>query len=281
MKLALRKIRLIAHLLHGMWTVATRFPGASAERRHALNRAWSLKMLRLCGMRLVVHNDAARLDRGALVVANHVSWIDIYVINAWRPTPFVSKAEIRQWPVVGWLAQQLDTVFIQREKRSDAKRIMHELAARLSAGELMCVFPEGTTSNGLALLPFHANLFQAAVSAGVPVQPVCLMYEDAQGRQSTAPAYIDDLSLSDSLDLLLRGAPLTAHVYIGAPLAPGPDRRELAAQAQDVVGNALHEMQRGGASAGAVATEEGVQAVESSAVAPTLIEPVDQPRRSA
>jgi 1-acyl-sn-glycerol-3-phosphate acyltransferase len=256
MKLALRKIRLIAHLLHGMWTVATRFPNASAERRHALNRAWSLKMLRLCGMRLVVHNDAARLDRGALVVANHISWIDIYVINAWRPTPFVSKAEIRQWPVVGWLAQQLDTVFIQREKRSDAKRIMHELSERLSAGELMCVFPEGTTSNGLTLLPFHANMFQAAVSAGVPVQPVCLMYEDAEGRQSTAPAYIDDLSLSDSLDMLLRGAPLTAHVYVGEPLAPGADRRTLAAQAQDVVGAALREMQHGTAKTGEAVRQE-------------------------
>jgi len=284
MKLALRKVRLIAHLLHGMWTVATRFPNASAERRHALNRAWSLKMLRLCGMRLVVHNDAARLDRGALVVANHISWIDIYVINGWRPTPFVSKAEIRQWPVVGWLAQQLDTVFIQREKRSDAKRIMHELSERLSAGELMCVFPEGTTSNGLTLLPFHANMFQAAVSAGVPVQPVCLMYEDAEGRQSTAPAYIDDLSLSDSLDMLLRGTPLTAHVYVGEPLAPGADRRTLAAQAQDVVGRALREMQHGSAQAGEAVGQEPEESrapVSSDDSASKLIAPVDGSGHSA
>jgi 1-acyl-sn-glycerol-3-phosphate acyltransferase len=257
--------------------VATRFPGAGAERRHALNRAWSLKMLRLCGMRLVVHNDSARLDRGALVVANHISWIDIYVINAWRPTPFVSKAEIRQWPVVGWLAQQLDTVFIQREKRSDAKRIMHELSDRLSAGELMCVFPEGTTSNGLALLPFHANMFQAAVSAAAHVQPLCIMYEDAQGRQSTAPAYIDDLSLAESLNLLLRGGPLTAHVYVGEPLAPGADRRELAAQAQEVIAAALRQMQGGTANAGALVAEEAAMLAASA----TLIEPVDQSGRSA
>jgi 1-acyl-sn-glycerol-3-phosphate acyltransferase len=243
MNCALRKLRLVLHLLHGMWTVATRFPHASDALKLELNRAWSLKMLRLAGMRLVVHNDDARLDRGVLVVGNHVSWIDIYVINAWRPTPFVSKAEVRRWPVVGWLAQQLGAVFIQREKRSDAKRIMHELAARLSAGELMCVFPEGTTSDGLALLPFHANLFQAAVSAACPVQPICLMYEDAHGRQSTAPAYIDDVSLGDSLDALLRGGPLTAHLYVGAPLAPGPDRRTLAAQAEASVTAALRELQ--------------------------------------
>ncbi|CAG4904686.1 lysophospholipid acyltransferase family protein [Paraburkholderia gardini] len=260
MKLAFRKTRLVAHLLHGMWTVATRFPRASAGERLELNRAWSLKMLRLCGMHLVVHNDEARLDAGALVVANHVSWIDIYVINAWRPTPFVSKAEIRNWPVVGWLAEQLGTVFIQREKRSDARRIVHELAERLGAGELVCVFPEGTTSDGLALLPFHANLFQAAVSASCPVQPVCLMYEDAQGRQSTTPAYIDDLTLSDSLNAMLKGGPLTAHVYVGAPLASGADRRSLAAEAEAVVGRALRGMQ------GVGQTAKGVKFPDREAV---------------
>jgi 1-acyl-sn-glycerol-3-phosphate acyltransferase len=277
MKLALRKARLVVHLLHGMWIVATRFPKAGADVRHTLNREWSLKMLRLCGMRLVVHNDSVRLDRGALVVANHISWIDIYVINAWRPTPFVSKAEIRQWPVVGWLAQQLDTIFIQREKRSDAKRIMHELSDRLSTGELMCVFPEGTTSNGLAVLPFHANMFQAAVSASAAVQPLCIMYEDAQGRQSTAPAYIDDLSLADSLNLLLNGGPLTAHVYVCAPLAPGADRRTLAAEAEGVITAALREMQSGTAISGAVMAE---RAATAAAVAMLIEEPVDQIDRS-
>ncbi|WP_118184164.1 lysophospholipid acyltransferase family protein [Paraburkholderia phosphatilytica] len=243
MMLILRKVRLVVHLLVGMWTIATRFPKASKAARLEMNRRWSLKMLRLAGMRLVVHNDEARLDEGALVVSNHISWIDIYVINAWRPTPFVSKAEIRKWPVVGWLAAQLDTIFIQREKRSDAKRIMHELASRLNAGQLMCVFPEGTTSDGLQLLPFHANLFQAAVSASSPVQPVCILYEDAQGRQSTAPAYIGDMSLGESLDALLTGGPLTAHVYVGEALAPGADRRLLAAEAEASVRRALEGMQ--------------------------------------
>jgi 1-acyl-sn-glycerol-3-phosphate acyltransferase len=242
MTLLLRKLRLVAHLLRGMWTVATRFPHASAAERMRMNRAWSLDMLRLSGMKLVVHNDEARLDAGVLVVGNHVSWIDIYVINAWRPTPFVSKAEIRKWPVVGWLAQQLDTVFVQREKRSDAKRIMHELADRLMKGELMCVFPEGTTTDGQSLLPFHANMFQAAVSASCPVQPICLMYEDAEGRQSTAPAYIGDMSLNDSLSALLRAKPLTAHLYVCDALAPGADRRLLASEAQASVDAALRRM---------------------------------------
>jgi 1-acyl-sn-glycerol-3-phosphate acyltransferase len=248
MSLLVRKTRLLLHLLRGAMTVALRFPRASAEARHAMNRAWSLRMLELCGMQLVVHNDAARLDAGALVVCNHVSWIDIYVINAWRPTPFVAKSEIRQWPLIGWFAQHLDTVFVERARRSDAKRIMHELAARLQRGELMCVFPEGTTSDGQALRPFHTNLFQAAVEAGTPVQPLCLLYEDAQGRQTMAPAYIDDLSIKDALDAMLKAGPLTAHLHVGAPIAPEGDRRELAARAEKAVGAALARLQekRGG-----------------------------------
>jgi 1-acyl-sn-glycerol-3-phosphate acyltransferase len=277
MKLAFRKIRLVVHLLHGMWVVWTRFPRASAQQRLELNRAWSLRMLQLCGMRLVVHNDGARLDEGVLVVANHISWIDIYVINAWRPTPFVSKAEIRKWPVVGWLAEQLGTVFIQREKRSDAKRIMHELADRLNAGELMCVFPEGTTSDGVQLLPFHANMFQAAVSASRPVQPICMMYEDAQGRQSTAPAYIGELSLGESLDALLRGGPLTAHVYVGAPLAPGADRRLLAAEAQASVGAALAALQDPEARRSGQIADRTQQFIDAAAAAKNPQDPLADP----
>jgi 1-acyl-sn-glycerol-3-phosphate acyltransferase len=243
--LAFRKLRIFAHLLRGMFTVANRFPNATPQARIEMNRAWSVEMLRRCGMKLVVHNDQARLDSGALVVGNHVSWIDIYVVNAWRPTPFVSKAEVRQWPIVGWLAQQLGTIFLQREKRSDAKRIVHALSERLKRGELMCVFPEGTTSAGKELLPFHSNLFQAAVSAGSFVQPICLMYEDGDGRQSEAPAYIDDLTLSFTLNAMLQTAPLTAHLYVCEAIAAGDDRRVLAKAAQAAVEGALRRIQAG------------------------------------
>lgn len=259
--LILRKARIFAHLARGMLIVATRFPNATPETRHALNRVWSVEMLRLCGMKLVVHNAQATLDRGALVVGNHISWIDIYVVNAWRPTPFVSKAEIRQWPVVGWLAQQLDTIFIQREKRSDARRIMHELSERLAHGELMCVFPEGTTSSGKGLLPFHANMFQAAVSAACPVQPICIYYEDASGRQSEAPAYIGDLTLMDTLNAMLRGAPLTAHLFVCEPITAGADRRTLTSAAQASIEQALQRMRGGVASQVATDDEPALDAL--------------------
>lgn len=269
---ALRKARLVLHLLRGMATVALRFERATPERRRDLTRRWTLKMLQLCGMRLVVHNDAARLDARALVVGNHVSWLDIYVINAWRPTPFVSKAEVRAWPVVGWLAERLGTVFIQREKRSEAKRIMHELSERLGNGELMCVFPEGTTSDGLGLLPFHSNLFQAVVSADCSVQPICLMYEDARGRQSVAPAYVGDLPLGKSLDMVLANAPLTAHLYVCEPIAATGNRREMAALARASVADALARMQ-----AGVERPLDADLARLAAAAYPTPAEPVGEP----
>lgn len=243
MKLALAKCRLVLHLLRGMWIVAVRFPRMSDASKLEINRAWSLKMLRLAGMRLVVHHDERRVDHGALVVGNHISWLDIYVVNAWRPTPFVSKAEVRGWPVVGWLAHRLGTIFIHREKRRDAHRTMHEIVERISSGGVVCVFPEGTTSDGLGLLPFHANLFQAAVSAQCVVQPICILYEDRDGRQSTVPAYIDEMSLVQSLNAVLRRGPFTAHLHVGVPIEPMSDRRALSAAAREAVGVGLVELQ--------------------------------------
>lgn len=245
MKLAFAKLRLVLHLLHGVWIIAVRFPRLSEAAKLEVNRAWSIKMLRLAGMRLVVHHDERRIDHGALVVGNHISWLDIYVVNAWRPTPFVSKAEVRHWPVVGWLAHRLGTIFIHREKRRDAHRTMHEIVERVSSGGLVCLFPEGTTSDGTSLLPFHANLFQAAVSAQCPVQPICLLYEGPDGRQSTTPAYIDEMSLGQSLDAVLRGGPFTAHLYVGAPIEPMSDRRALSAKAREAVGAGLEVLQSG------------------------------------
>ena len=245
MKLAFAKLRLVLHLLHGVWIIAVRFPRLSEAAKLEVNRAWSLKMLRLAGMRLVVHHDERRIDHGALVVGNHISWLDIYVVNAWRPTPFVSKAEVRHWPVVGWLAHRLGTIFIHREKRRDAHRTMHEIVERVSSGGSVCLFPEGTTSDGTSLLPFHANLFQSAVSAQCLVQPICLLYEDRDGHQSTTPAYIDEVTLGQSLDAVLRGGPFTAHLYVGAPIEPMSDRRALSAKAREAVGVGLAALQSG------------------------------------
>lgn len=244
MQVSLRIVRLILHLVRGVALAAFVFPRAARARQQQLVRDWSQGLLKACGVTLIVHQPGEALERGVMLVGNHVSWLDIYVINAWQPVPFVAKAEVEKWPILGWLAKTIGTIFIRRDKRSDARRIVQQLADVLKSGETICIFPEGTTSDGTRLLPFHANLLQAPVLAMIAVQPICLLYEDAQGQQSLAPAYIGDISLLASLISILRAAPLTAHLYVTAPLEVCDQRRELAMRAQAAVQGALQLLQR-------------------------------------
>lgn len=257
---SLRKARIFLHIGKGLVLAATTFALANEAKKQDMIRTWSRQLLDLCGMKLVVHGSEHTIDKGALVVGNHVSWIDIYVVNAWRPTPFVAKSEIAKWPVIGWLAKAIGTIFIEREKRGDARRIMHQLAAQMTAGKNVFVFPEGTTGDGQALLPFHSNLFQAAVTAGAPVQPVAMVYVDAQGKQSLAPAYIGDMTLLDTLNAMLDAAPLQVHLYVGEGIAPGDERRALSGKAEGVIAEAVRVLRDGGVPGRAVQTPPVVSA---------------------
>src|SRR3569832_1870289 len=126
-----------------------------------------------------------------LLVANHISWLDILVVHAARHCRFVSKSEVKRWPLIGTLATGANTLNIERESRRDAVRVVHHMAEALRAGDVLAVFPEGTTSDGRALLPFHANLIQAAISAAAPVLPVALSFMDkGSGAASFSPCYI-------------------------------------------------------------------------------------------
>ncbi|MGO4760914.1 lysophospholipid acyltransferase family protein [Cupriavidus sp. 2KB_3] len=235
----LRKTRLILLMLRGMLICATVFPWASVAMRERLIRNWSRKLLKLCGVEVEVQGLAPgqAAPRGAMMVANHISWLDIYVIHSWHPARFVAKSEIRSWPVVGWLCEKTGTIFIERGRKRDAHRVLHHITEVMRDGDLVCVFPEGTTTDGTEVLPFHANLMQAPVSGGLPVQPVGLRYLDAAtGEPTAAPAYIGDLSLLDSLDMILRSPPIKARLTLGPQLmAQSASRRELAESAREVV----------------------------------------------
>ncbi|URF03427.1 lysophospholipid acyltransferase family protein [Cupriavidus campinensis] len=235
----LRKTRLILLMLRGMLICATVFPWASVAMRERLIRNWSRKLLKLCGVEVEVQGLAPGqpAPRGAMMVANHISWLDIYVIHSWHPARFVAKSEIRSWPLVGWLCEKTGTIFIERGRKRDAHRVLHHITEVMRDGDLVCVFPEGTTTDGTEVLPFHANLMQAPVSGGLPVQPVGLRYLDAAtGEPTAAPAYIGDLSLLDSLDMILRSPPIKARLTLGPQLmAQSASRRELAESAREVV----------------------------------------------
>lgn len=230
--------RALLHIFAGLATIAFVFPRIGAPERQAHVQAWARGMLRVLGIGLQVHGQPPA-QGPVLLVANHISWLDILVLHAARYCRFVSKSEVRHWPLIGTLATGAGTLYIERASRRDALRVVHQMAASLQAGDLVAVFPEGTTSDGTAVLPFHANLIQAAVSADAPALPVGLQFVDsATGAHSLSACYIGDDTLVGSLWRTLSGPAITAVVTFGEPQrADGRERRAWAAD--------LHEAVRG------------------------------------
>lgn len=225
-----RLLRAFVHMLRGWWTIRRRFPGLTPVEREREVERWARRMLALMGVRLELQGTPPA-SGPVLLVCNHLSWLDILAIHAARHVRFVSKSDVRRWPVIGTLADGAGTLYIERERRRDALRVAHHMAEALRAGELIAVFPEGTTSDGQDVRPFHANLLQAAISAAAPVQPMALRFvDDASGLPSLAPRYIDDDNLITSLWNTLGAPPLRAIVHFGEPqAAPGRERRAWAA----------------------------------------------------
>ena len=220
----------VVHALHGIVIVLLRFPSLGLIARRQKIAWWSARMLKILGLRL---NLQGRWHEGAkLIVANHVSWLDIMAIHAVCPhARFVAKAEVRHWPVIRHLVDCAGTIYIERERKRDALRVVHQVAQALAAGDTVAIFPEGTTGPGPQLLPFHANLLQAAIAGGAAVQPVLLRFADAQTAFSPSAAYVGDTTLFGSLRMLARGQGLVVHVTVMPARACVQTDRRLLAQA--------------------------------------------------
>ena len=221
-----RLLRLVGHIAQGLWVVALRFPTLSPDQQHARVQVWSQQLLALAGVHLRVVGQPP-LTGPVMLVANHISWLDIPVMHAARHCRFVSKSDVKGWPLIGTLATAAGTLYIERSSRRDALRMVRSMQEALERGEVLAVVPEGTTGDGRAMLPFHANLIQAAVAAQSPVQPVGLRFADrATGATSFAPSYIGDETLVGSIWRTLCAPPIEAVVQYGpAELPAGRDRR--------------------------------------------------------
>ena len=179
-------------------------------------------------------------DGPALIVANHVSWLDIFVINALRPSAFVSKSEVRAWPFIGWLAAKNNTVFLRRGSRGHAKVVNEEIDGRLNSGEDVAIFPEGTTTDGTHLLGFHAALLQPAVETGRPVLPLAISYHDETGKHTTGPAFAGEATLIDSLSAVLASRSLIVHLTPSPAIdTKGRTRRDVVRAAHEAIATAL------------------------------------------
>lgn len=244
LRAAWRLVLALWHALGGLATIALRFPSLDEAQRQRRVETWSLRMLAILNVRLEVHGEPPKTGP-VLLVANHISWLDILVMHAACYCRFVSKADVKRWPLIGTLATGGGTIYIERESRRDAMRVVHAMAASLRQGEVVAVFPEGTTSDGVTLLPFHANLLQAAIAAEAPAQPMSLGFHEARTRRrSNSPSYLGDETLLGSVWRTVSGPPLVAVVRYGErQSANGRSRREWAAALREAVG-AL--MERGG-----------------------------------
>ncbi len=228
-------LRVIVQVLRGYWTIRTLFPKLNDEQQARYVEVWARGMLAIIGIQVRVKGHPA--PGPVLMAANHISWLDILVMHAACHCRFVAKSEIRSWPLVGVLTTGGGSLYIERGSNRDAMRVVHQMAAALQQGQVLAVFPEGGTGDGVTLLPFHANLLQAAISAGAPIQPIALQFLDAQTQQtSLAPCYRDTDTLVSSLWRTLCAPPLLAQVRYGeSQIAQGRNRREWASDLQETV----------------------------------------------
>lgn len=233
-----RIARACLHLAFGVVLVAARFGRDDPALRMRQARRWSAGLLRVMGVELVVHGIAR--PGAKLLVANHVSWLDIPALSAVEPARFVSKVEVKRWPVFGRLADATATLYLERERPRDALRVVHKMAEALQAGDTLAVFPEGTTADGVELLAFHANLLQAAIATEAPVQPVALRYFDADGAPSRAVQFVGATTLAQSVWRIACAERLGVRVdVLPARSVRMADRRRLAETLRNDIAGAL------------------------------------------
>ena len=239
--IAYHYLRVSIHLIVGLWTCAVVFPLIDSRGRERRIKRWSGQLLSICGVQLEVRHAAGtqQLAR-ALIVSNHVSWLDIFVINAHHPCRFVAKSDIRDWPLIGWLSHRAGTVFLARGNRREVRKIYEGLVSSIHAGHRVAFFPEGTTTAQGSLLPFHANLFEAAIEAEVPIQPFALRYVDTNGEHHHAVDFIGDMSFAQSIAAILKTRQIRAEL-VRLPVidTSGAHRRDIAQASRSSVAQAL------------------------------------------
>jgi 1-acyl-sn-glycerol-3-phosphate acyltransferase len=222
----IKLLGVILVLLAG-FAAAALFPLLPRAARLGITQAWSRALLAVLGVRLDLEGEIE--PRPALLVANHVSWLDVLAISAVRPSVFVCKSEIAAWPALGWLLGRADTIFLRRRSAVAAGQAVQSATRQLRAGLSVALFPEGTSTDGDAVLPFSAALFQAAVDAGCPVQPLALSYS------SRAAVYAGDTGFAESLLAVVSARGLCVSLSALPVLAAVADRRDAALRCRNLI----------------------------------------------
>lgn len=234
-----RATRLIIHIISGLVQSAF-YPRLSQPVQKRMAQKWSVSLLNILSIRLRFSGAIPVTNaQPVMLVANHVSWLDVYSLITVCPSRFVAKSEIRTWPLFGWLSSNVGTLFIERTKRRDTARINQDISNALTIGDWVAVFPEGTTGDGTVLQHFHASLLQSAVAVEAPLYPVAIRYYDASGEISKAAVYVG-VSLLGSLRQILQQPWIDVELIFSDPVSSsGKNRRELARSTEKAIANAL------------------------------------------
>jgi 1-acyl-sn-glycerol-3-phosphate acyltransferase len=236
-----RVMRMAWHVLRAVAIAALVFPFLDNAQRRVRVQRFSRRLLTIFAVRVTVSGAPPRaLDAPAMMVSNHVSWLDIFAINAAHAMRFVAKSEIRRWPVIGWLCEKGGTLFIERTHRRHTLNINAQIVAGLRQGDTFAVFPEGTITAGDVVLPFHASLLQPALACNARLFPVAIRYTRADGSLCREADYAGDKTLLDTLRMMLTQPVIQAHLQFLPPLTcEGRHRRELAHDAAQLIASAL------------------------------------------
>lgn len=200
-----------------------------------ITRWWSTTLIRRFGLHIETRGEP--LPGAVMLVANHVSWLDIVLINSQRATGFVAKSEIARWPAVGWLAGHAGTIYHKRGNPDSLVTVMEQMVGRLQAGNAVGVFPEGGTGDGSRVRTFHARIFQAALDANAAVQPVALRYGRGEIQDPRVP-FARGEGFFPNFFRLLGAPPMTATIQFLTPI-PADSRRAMAAASRAGIAAAL------------------------------------------
>lgn len=240
-----RGIRLALHLFYAA-LLAVFYPHLKPAKRRRILKTWSRQLLGILNIGIRTEGEwSVRGEGGCLVVANHVSWLDVFVLNTIYPSRFIAKAEVRNWPLIGWLCKRSNTIFIERAMRQDATSINQRVSLLLEQGVCVGLFPEGTTTDGKQVGHFHSALIQPAIDAGAMLCPIALRYQDENGKQSSTATFTGDMTLFESIWRILRSPRFDALLVFTPALATaGENRRVLARAAQEAISQGLHARMR-------------------------------------
>ena len=230
------------HIGAGLLVVGLFYPRVSVQTRARITGWWASKLLRILNILLSIHGARPTGDaRNLIIAANHISWVDIFVISAAHPARFVAKAEIRDWPIAGWLSDKAGTIFIRRTRRSDTAKINETMHNVLAEGDTIGFFPEGTTTSGDKLLKFHTSLFEPAVANSATIAHAAIRYLASDGEPSLAAAFIGELSFVESVAMIIGEKSMIAEIIFAPQIdAAGLTRRELALQAEAAIAKILN-----------------------------------------